>query len=80
MFTLHILHNAMDWEAIHSIVGEWKSGNSAFLKEEQHTPHISLYIYIYIKHFLRQRAEYFEARSDQSKIHPALWLQYDWLD
>jgi hypothetical protein len=38
----------MEWEAIHSIVGEWRSWNSAFLELEKHTHHTSLYIYIYI--------------------------------
>jgi hypothetical protein len=50
--TFHVLHNAMEWEAIRSIVGEWKFWNSAFLEAEQHTHHTSLYIYI--KHFTFQ--------------------------
>jgi hypothetical protein len=35
--TFHVLHSAMKWEALHSIVGEWKSWNSAFFEAEHHT-------------------------------------------
>jgi hypothetical protein len=48
--TFHILHTAMKWEAVHSIVGELKSWNCAFFEAEQHThTHTTLhYIYIYM--------------------------------
>jgi hypothetical protein len=49
---VHVLHNAMEWEAIHSTVGECKSWNCAVVEAEQHTHHSSLYIYI--KHFTFQ--------------------------
>jgi hypothetical protein len=51
--TFHVLHNAMKWEVVHSIVGEWKSWNSAFLEAEQLTHHTSLH-YLYIKHLTFQ--------------------------
>jgi hypothetical protein len=65
--TNHVLHNAMEWEAVDSIVGEWKSWNSTFL--ETVNTHTSLYIY-YSLHF----SDYLLKSTSTDANRTVMWL------